>query len=201
MNTKSKNSRVLRDLIRIGVFSALWIVVSFLIACTMGFFLPLLMVMPCILGVVGGIIYIVMLSKLTISGGMVISSGLLGVCLFTMAPYGMMFFCTWAGGIIGEIIYRIIGTDSFPGKITGTCITLLGLAIGEYIPFIWMQDAYLELYSANTFGSLPVLQYAINVTSVPVMFILLAATVACTILGCFWGKRIVERNFKKSVAK
>ena len=38
--SKKKNSNVLKGLIRIGIFSALWVVVAFLIACTIGFFPP-----------------------------------------------------------------------------------------------------------------------------------------------------------------
>ena len=93
MSKQSKNSRVLRDLIRIGVFSALLIVVEFIIACTVGY-IPFVMltIMPCVLGCVSGIIYIVMLSKLTIHGGILIGSTLFGLCMINMAPYGFMFF-------------------------------------------------------------------------------------------------------------
>ena len=109
MSNQTKESRKLKDLIRIGVFSALWVVIGFLVAFTIGFFPPILLVLPCILGIIGGIVYVVMLSKLTIPGGIFISSCLLGVCLFTMAPYGMMFFCTVGGGLIGEILYSVLG--------------------------------------------------------------------------------------------
>lgn len=37
MRNQTKESRRLKDLIRIGVFSALWVVIGFLVAFTIGF--------------------------------------------------------------------------------------------------------------------------------------------------------------------
>lgn len=195
--SKKKNSMVLKGLIRIGIFSALWVVIAFLIACTIGFFPPILIVMPCILGIVGGMIYMVMFSKLEIKGGIAISSALLGICLFTMAPYGMMFFCTLAGGIIGEVLMAVMGKDKFIAKATGSSMALLGLAFGEYIPFICMKEAYTALYVDNSFGTGPILEKVMNAVNVPVMLVLLIVTVLCTFLGCAIGNKIVKRHFKK----
>ena len=59
MRNQTKESRRLKDLIRIGVFSALWVVIGFLVAFTIGFFPPILLVLPCVLGIIGGIVYVV----------------------------------------------------------------------------------------------------------------------------------------------
>ena len=63
MSTKQKESTKLRGLIRIGVFSALWIAVGWIIGCTVGFFPPIMLALPCILSVFGALILVVMLSK------------------------------------------------------------------------------------------------------------------------------------------
>lgn len=197
MSKKTKESRKLKDLIRIGVFSALWIVISFLLAFTIAFVPPILFVLPCILGLVGGIIYMVMLSKLTIPGGIVVSSALLGVCLYTMAPYGMMFFLTLAGGIIGEILYNILGRCTLKASMIGSSCAIVGLGLGEYIPFIFMQDAYRTMLADDTSGLLPIAEWCMSITSIPVMILLCVIAVLTTCLGCFWGKKIVDRHFKK----
>ena len=69
MSSKTKGSKKLRDLIRVGVFSALWIAVGWIIGCTVGFFPPIMLALPCILAVFGALILVVMLSKITIRGG------------------------------------------------------------------------------------------------------------------------------------
>lgn len=86
MSAKKKESSKIKELVRIGMFSALWIAVSWAIACSIAFFAPVLLVLPCILAVFGGLIYTVLLSKLEIKGGIIIPSLLLGLCLFTMVP-------------------------------------------------------------------------------------------------------------------
>ena len=119
------------------------------------------------------------------------------ICLFTMAPYGMMFFCTLAGGIIGEVLMSVIGKDKFIGKAIGSSMALLGLAFGEYIPFICMREAYTALYADSSFGTGPILDKVMNAVNVPVMIILLIATVICTFLGCCIGDNIVKKQLKK----
>lgn len=202
MSGQKKNSRVLRDLIRIGVFSALLIVVEFIIACTLGYIPPLMLtLMPCILGCVSGIIYVAMLSKLTIRGGILIGSALFGLCMINMVPYAFMFFTCLAGGILGELAYYIVGKTSFKGQVTGICMVALAGAVGQYAPFIFMQDAYLALYADNSSGTLPVVEYGIEHVTIPFALVVTVFYIGFTIFGCFWGKKIVEKHFKKARTK
>lgn len=198
MSDQTKESRKLKAFIRIGVFSALWVVIGFLVAFTIGFFPPILLVLPCILGIIGGIVYVVMLSKLTIPGGILISSCLLGVCLFTMAPYGMMFFCTVAGGLIGEILYSALGRRTTKAAMVGSAAALVGLALGEYIPFIWLQEAYRTMLANDGSGLMEVAEWCMNIVSVPVMILLCAVTAVLTCLGVLWGNRIVKKRLSNA---
>ena len=188
MATKTKESKKIRDLIRIGVFSALWIAVSWIIACTVGFFPLILLVLPCILAVAGALILVVMLSKVNIPGGILISSFLFGICLFSMVPYGLMFICTFAGGIIGEIVYNTDGKKNNAGKVIAISFPLFGLALGEYIPLCYMQEAFKSFYADRFTGS--VADAGMELINTPLVIILTVITVICAILGYFWGKKI-----------
>lgn len=139
MAKKTKESKKIKGLVRIGVFSALWIAVSWAIACSIAFFAPVLLVLPCILALFGGLIYTVELSKLEIPGGVLVPSLLLGACLFTMVPYGMLFICSTVGGIIGEILYQTAGKRSAKMRSVAVALPMLGLALGEYIPMHFMR--------------------------------------------------------------
>lgn len=95
MSSKTKGSKKLRDLIRVGVFSALWIAVGWIIGCTVGFFPPIMLALPCILAIFGALILVVMLSKITIRGGILISSflfGILPVFYGPLRPYVYLHF-------------------------------------------------------------------------------------------------------------
>lgn len=115
-----------------------------------------------------------------------------------MVPYGMMFFCTLAGGILGEIFYKILGRGTLKAGMVGSSFALLGLALGEYIPFVFMQDAWAVMLASDSSGTASVAEWCMNIINMPVMFLLCAGTVLLTCLGCFWGQKIVNRHFKKA---
>lgn len=192
MATKTRESKKIRDLIRIGIFSALWIAVGWLIACTIGFFPPVLVVLPCILSIAGSLIFVVLLSKVNIRGGIFIPSFLFGLCLFTMVPYGMLFICISIGGLIGEVIYDTAGKTNNAAKMIGVVFPMAGMALGEYIPLCYMQEAFKALY-ADSFTS-PAGMGAIEILNTPLAIALTVVTVICAILGYLWGKKIVARR-------
>lgn len=191
MSTKKKESSKIRGLIRIGIFSALWIVSSWIIACTIGFFPPIMLTLPCMLAVVGAMILVVMQSKVTIKGGILISSFLFGICLYSMVPYGLMFICTFIGGIIGEIIYNL-STSSKVGKMIGVMCPMIGLALGEYIPLCYMQDAFNAFYADRITGN--VASASMELITTPLVVVLTIVTIICAILGYLWGEKIVAKR-------
>lgn len=190
--SNEKESTKIRNFIRIGVFTALWIVVSWIFACTMAFIPAVLLILPCILAIVGGAILEVMQSKLTIKCGIAIASFLFGICLVTMMPKGMMFFCTFGGGIIGSIIYDTIGKKSDIAKAIGVTFPMLGLALGEYIPFCFMKDAFYLQYADRSTGG--VRESVINMMSNPLALLLGVITVILGIVGYFWGRKIAAKR-------
>lgn len=192
MANKPKESKKIRDLIRIGIFTALWIAVGWIIACTIGFFPPILVILPCILAVAGSVIYVVLLSKMNTRGGIFIPSFIFGLCLFTMVPYGMLFICTSIGGLLGEIIYDTAGKKSTKAKAAGISLPMVGLTLGEYIPLCYMKEAFKELYEGSFTSDVGM--KAIELLSTPLAIVLTVMTLICAILGYLWGRKIVVKR-------
>lgn len=197
METTKKNETV-KNLITIGIFNALLLVVFWMIACTIGFFPPILLVLPIVLGLVGGTIFMLMIAKAPMKGVFVISGALMGSTLITMAPKAFMFFGILAGGIIGELLFDIIGRTKFIAAVSGFVSIMLGYALGEYIPFVYMQDAYIALYETKTTGTLPIVQQCLEIMTPSLMVILSIITVVSSILGCLWGKKLLHQHFEKA---
>ena len=189
MATKTKESKKIRDFIRIGIFTALWIAMGWIIACTIGFFPPILVILPCILAVAGSVIYVVLLSKMNTRGGIFIPSFIFGLCLFTMVPYGMLFICTAIGGLLGEIVYDTAGKKSDKAKAVGIS---LPMALGEYIPLCYMKEAFKALYEGSFTSDVGM--KAIELLSTPLAIALTVITLICAILGYLWGKKIVIKR-------
>ena len=192
MATKTKESKKIRDFIRIGIFTALWIAMGWIIACTIGFFPPILVILPCILAVAGSVIHVVLLSKMNTRGGIFIPSFIFGLCLFTMVPYGMLFICTAIGGLLGEIVYDTAGKKSDKAKAVGISLPMVGLALGEYIPLCYMKEAFKALYEGSFTSDVGM--KAIELLSTPLAIALTVITLICAILGYLWGKKIVIKR-------
>ena len=192
MATKTKESKKIRDFIRIGIFTALWIAMGWIIACTIGFFPPILVILPCILAVAGSVIYVVLLSKMNTRGGIFIPSFIFGLCLFTMVPYGMLFICTAIGGLLGEIVYDTAGKKSDKAKAVGISLPMVGLALGEYIPLCYMKEAFKALYEGSFTSDVGM--KAIELLSTPLAIALTVITLICAILGYLWGKKIAIKR-------
>ena len=139
-------------------------------------------------------ILVVMLSKLSIRGGILVASFLFGICLFSMAPYGLMFICPFVGGIIGELIYDSLGKNSNIGKIIGLICPMLGLALGEYIPLCYMQTTYKNLYAKK--DTLDMALASMKLINTPLVIVLTIATIICTYLGFLWGNSIIKKRLK-----
>ena len=197
MNTKNKNATI-KNLITIGIFNALLLVAFWIIACTIGFFPPILLVLPIILGLVGGTIFMLMIAKAPMKGAFIISGALMGSTLITMAPKAIMFWGILAGGFVGELLFNLIGRNKFIAAVSGFASIMLGYALGEYIPFVYMQDTYIALYKTKTTGTLPIVQQCLEIMNPNLMIILCIITVTASILGCLWGKKLLHKHFKKA---
>ncbi|SHI72368.1 energy-coupling factor transport system substrate-specific component [Clostridium cavendishii DSM 21758] len=198
MSNKKNKSDNVRKLITIGVFNALLIVVFFGLAFTIGLFPPILVVIPIIISLVGGIIFMLMIAKAEMPGIFIISSALLGLTLLTMAPGGVMGICIFVMGIIGEIIFTIMGRKKFISAATGFACYMLGFALGEYIPFVFMKEAYIAQESAKGSESLQILKTCLGMVDFNTMILLSVLTIIASYLGSLWGKKLLHKHFEKA---
>ncbi|ARC86050.1 hypothetical protein U732_1722 [Clostridium argentinense CDC 2741] len=198
MAKKKDNSNAVRKLITIGIFNALIIAIFFLLGFTIGLFPPILVVLPIILALVGGIIFMLMIAKADMRGIFIISGTLLGLCFLTMAPGGVMGICTFFGGVLGEVIFSIMGRKKFLAAATGFATYMLGFALGEYIPFVFMKEAYIAQESANGSQSIEILKRCLNIVNVQTMIILSIITIIATYVGSLWGKKLLHKHFEKA---
>ena len=193
--TRRPNSAV-RDYVTMGVFIALYIVLFMFCGMIMAA-VPLIMVLlPVVFGLFGGLVFTVLLGKVQRPGAFLITGLILGLCLITMAPGGTMCYMTILGGAVAEIIHSRLGRRSFRSMTLAYNAFILLYSIGEYIPFVWMKEAYLELYANNP--TLDVAKVGMDMLNPATMAMYcLLAIVAC-VAGCFWGRALTRRQFSRA---
>ena len=194
--TPNRRNSPVRDAVTIGIFIALYIVLFFICGMTMGA-IPLIMVLlPVIFGIFGGLIFMVLLGKVQRSGAFLISSVIVGLFLITMAPGGTMCYMTILGGVAAEFVYARLGRRSFRSMTAACSIYMLCFAIGEYVPFVWMKQAYLDQYAGN--AALEVARAGTRMLNPATMAGLCLGAVIASAAGCWWGRALTRRQFKRA---
>ena len=198
MAATKNNSQTVRYLITIGIFNALIIAIFMLLGFTIGLIPVVLIFMPVILAIPGGIIFMLMLAKAPMRGVFVISGAILGLVFFNMAPAGVFGLSIFLGGVLGEIVCGYMGRESFVSGAAGFVCYMLGFAVGESFPLTFMKDAYVAQQAANGTEQLAILQECLRLMNPAMLGVICLLTAVTACLGSLWGRRLLHTHFKKA---
>ena len=88
-----------------------------------------------------------------------------------------------------------MGKNNHTGKIIGVLCPMLGLALGEYIPLCYMQDAFKAFYAERITGNMA--NASMELINTPIVVVLTIVTIICAILGYLWGEKIAAKRLAK----
>ena len=183
-----------KDFINIGIFTAIYFVVVFAVAC-LGF-VPILMAAICgIIPLVAGIPYMLFLTR-TRKFGMITILGLLtGIIMFIT---GMGYFSIATGlicGLAADLIWKSGGYASAPRAVLSHGVFSCWI-IGNFLPFLITADTYLPTVRAQ-YGDAYVNELMTYLQ--PEMYpVLLIACFVTGIIGGFIGRAILKKHFKRA---
>lgn len=196
--TKVNNSQTVRYLITIGIFNALIVVIFISLGFTIGLIPLILIFMPAILAIPGGIIFMLMIAKAPMRGVFVISGAILGLVFLNMAPAGVFGLSIFLGGVLGEVVFNYMGRARFTAAATGFACYMLGFAVGESFPLVYMKEAFLVQQAGNGIEQLAILQQCLDLMNPTMLIIICPLTVVTAYLGSFWGRKLLRTHFEKS---
>ena len=159
-----------KDLINVGIFTAIYFVVVFAVAC-LGF-IPILMAAICgIIPLIAGIPYMLFLTRARKFGMITILGLLTGIIMFIT---GMGYFSIATGLVFGLSCW----------------------IIGNFLPFLITADTYLPTVRAQ-YGDAYVNELMTYLQ--PEMYpVLLVACFATGIIGGFIGRAILKKHFVRA---
>ncbi|MBR1384138.1 MAG: MptD family putative ECF transporter S component [Ruminococcus sp.] len=182
-----------KDLINIGIFSAIYFVIVFIVAM-LGFipiFLPLLAVLVPILG---GIPFMLFLTRVNKFGMIWIMSVIMGLLMLLTGMSWPPLAVSVVSGLIAELVYRSGGYKSvFKAVLTNGVFSLWVAA--NYLPLFFAAEKYWS--TRQNYGQ----DYIDTVTKLmpawmcPVMF---AAAFICGVIGGILGKSLMKKHFEKA---
>lgn len=184
-----------KDLITVGLFSAIMMVVCFA-ASMLGFipiFIPLLAV---VVPIVGGIPFMLFLTKaqkfgmVTIMGIIVgILTGILGMGVWVILTMPVF-------AVIADLVMRTGEYKSAAKSVIGYGIYSLGM-IGNYIPIIFARDSYAEMLLSSGYSQ----EYVDTMMGYVPDWSLLPLFAACFVsgaVGALIGKALMKKHFVRA---
>ncbi len=190
---KSKSATV-KNLITIGIFNGIAWMLTTVIALAVSFIPVFSLFVPALFAPFVAIVFMIMLQKVPQNGVFVITGALYGLYMIISGHLPIIAAFSTVGGILGEIIWRLTGKDSFNGKAFGYASIMVFYAAGCYIPMIFMRSTYIQL-KANQGLDLTFYKQMLDMLTIPVLITSLAVTIVTAYLGSLWGNKVVKTHF------
>lgn len=194
MTMEKKNGLTGKDLVTVGIYTALYFVVG-MGAGFLGFFPIFIPLLTVIVPVLGGIPFMLFVSKVKKFGMISLLSAINGVCMFAA---GMGHYVAGTGIVFGLLADFIIKSGEYKSAkktLLGYCVFSLWL-FGNYMPFYIGRDAQFAMLISG-FGE----EYARTLETfmpfalAPVMFV---APFVAGCIGGFLGKAVCKKHFERS---
>ena len=185
----------IRDLINVGGFTALYFVVTFVVAC-LGFIPIFMALMPLIGPIFAGIPLMLYFTKVKHFGMVLITSVIIAILMFVMGhPYPIFIFCIGAG-LITEFVLRAGKYESIRHCVIGSAtfsLWLLGMVIAFFFSF---RDAYFASL-VDGYGQ----EYVDQMMAYTPTWMFFAMIIMCLVggaIGGLLGARILKKHFRKA---
>ena len=185
-----------RDLITVGVFAALYVVVVFAINF-IGFVNPVAMLIGLALGVLaGGVPFMLFLTRVHKPGMIllfaVIVGGLLMLTGHTLPGYVLMI----AVAVLAEVIVRMGGYASRRASVAAYTVFSVWV-IGQLLPLFYDREGYLSGPGMQQMGA-DYLHSLDALLSVPLLIVFDVIAVVCGYLGAQLGLRLLDKHFRRA---
>ena len=182
-----------KDLMNVGIYTAIYFVVTFLVA--MLGFIPIFMVLMVIIApVIGGIPFMLFMTRVKKPGMIMIMSLIMGLLMLLTGMGYWPLLISIVSGIAAELICRAGQYKSAKSAVLAAGIFPLWMW-GNYLPLFFNPDQYFA--SRQSFGQ----DYIDSLTSMlpgwmcPVLLVLCFLS---GIAGGLLGKKMLKKHFKKA---
>lgn len=195
---KKRNGLKTRDFINIGIYSALYFVLQFGVGILLGFNPITYMFMYAVTAFVTAPIFILLVLKVQKKGTVLILSAIVGALFFMMGVwYGALYI--WAFGICSELV-TVSGEHRNKTKIL-IAYVIFNMAswMMSYSPLLFFKD-YWYKFSAERGSDMEseLMVTIFNMFTGPLGVISFVVTILCSVLGGFFGIRLLKKHFKKA---
>lgn len=194
---ESKDSLKGKDLITIGIFSAIYFVINF-IFMLMGGLHPLMWIlMPGFIALFTGVPFMLMCSKVQKMGAIVLMGIITGLIYFVTGMFTVVILVTFLiACVLAEVARLVSKYNSVKGNTVAFIFFSLGMT-GSPLPIWLMHEKFMAQISGQ--GMLDTYIKTLESLSSPIMlFVLFLAPIIGAVIGAWISKRLFHKHFEKA---
>lgn len=191
----NKNKLNAKDFINIGIFSVLYFIMFF-VSGMMGYIPVFSVLIPLVLGILGGIPFVLFLTKTQKFGAVTIMGILVSVLCFLMGQSWISIIFGIVFGLLADLILKAGHYRSVKHTVIGYAV-FTEWVVGSMLPMWIMRDVFFESYRNNG-GTDEYIDAVMALTAnwmLPVVFLL---GIVGGIIGAFVGKAVLKKHFVKA---
>lgn len=182
-----------KDLITIGIYTALYIVAIFV--ASVANITPLtFMFYPAISSLLGAVFYVMLATKVQKFGAVIIWGIIVGL-LYLVLGMALTFPFVMIGAVIAQIILAKCNYKSMAATMI-SYILISVFSIGGYAQLFLFTDQYLE-EAARRGLSEAFVNGLSSYSTIGFLVIMIVATAICALLGCLFSKKVLKKHLSK----
>ena len=196
-NTKNGKALKGKDLITIGIFSALYFVINFAFMLLGGLHPMMWILMPAFIALFSGIPFMLMCAKVQKPGAVLLMGLITGLIYFVTGQFTIVILVTFVIACgLGELSRGLSGYGSFKGNTAAFAFFSLGMT-GSPLPIWLMRDSFLAQISEQ--GMPESYISTLEAVSSPAMLaVLFVAPVVCALVGAWAARVMFKKHFVKA---
>ena len=186
-----------RDLINIGIFTAIYFVIQFVFMLCGGIHPALWVFMPALDGLFAGIPFMLMCAKVQKPGAVVIMGLIVALIYFATGMFTPLILALMAAScVVAEVIRAVARYRSFLGNALAYAVFGFGMC-GSPLPVWAFHDSFMAQISSQGMGAdyLATLEAAATPEMMIAMF---ATTFVCGLAGAYLARGMFRKHFVKA---
>ncbi len=188
-----------RDLVTIGIFSAIYIVIHFIVGLGLSMLGPIpTFISIGIVSIVNGTVVILLALKVQKTGVFLILAIILGLVMMMMGTWwNVLIYIVF--GLVAELIASKGQYNSKKNLALAFCIFQWGVVFAAYFLFYLFRESYCQMIVDQGFVStLQEAQQYVAIFTPEALIIVIISNIIGAILGAYIGLKVNKKHFEKA---
>lgn len=196
MNTQKKGMTG-KDIITVGIFSAIYFVINFAFMLMGGIHPVLWILMPAFITLFSGIPFMLMCAKVQKPGAVLLMGLITGLIYFATGQFTIIILISFVVAcVLGELTRVLSKYSHFKGNALAFSFFSLGM-IGSPLPIWLMRDSFIAQITEQVMPDSYI--EALKAVSSPTMLVVMfVATIVCAFIGALIAKGMFKKHFEKA---